>query len=175
MSWTPKPDRNRLTLALRLIVGAAFILAGALKVADPAKFALDVGNYRLVPHAMLNPVAVLLPWIEVTAGSFLLAGVWTRAAALVITSLTAMFFTVIVSALARGLNIECGCFGTIGGRHVGLVNLAIDSTLLCLAAWLAARSGDHPGDEATRKADAPKLASSNTGPAIGRESDPSVC
>jgi uncharacterized membrane protein YphA (DoxX/SURF4 family) len=97
---------------LRLLVGGAFVFAGALKMADPAKFVLDVGNYRLVPHELINLMAILIPWIEITAGAFVLAGIWLRAATLVITGLTAMFFTVIVSALARGLNIECGCFGT---------------------------------------------------------------
>ena len=72
---------------------------------------------------------------------------WLRAAALVITSLTMMFFAVIVSALARGLNIECGCFGTIGGKHIGLVNLAIDFTLFFLAALLAGRSRNCPAKE----------------------------
>jgi uncharacterized membrane protein YphA (DoxX/SURF4 family) len=125
---------------LRLAVGGAFVAAGVLKIADPAKFAQDVDNYRLAPHAMINLIAILIPWIEVTAGAFVLAGIWLRAAALVITGLTVMFFFVIVSALARGLNIECGCFGTVGGRHIGLVNLAIDAGCFTLAAWLAGRS-----------------------------------
>jgi hypothetical protein len=112
---------------------------------SPAKFAVDVSNYRLLPHELINLVAVLLPWVEIVAGAFVLAGIWLRAAALVITIMTAMFFTVIVSALARGLNIECGCFGTVGGRHVGLVNLAIDSTLFCLALLLTFRSRREPG------------------------------
>jgi putative oxidoreductase len=150
---------------LRLLVGGAFVFAGVLKIADPAKFALDVSNYRLVPHELLNLVAILVPWIEITAGSFVLAGTWLRAAAFVITGLTAMFFAVIVSALARGLNIECGCFGTIGGKHIGLVNLAIDSTLLCLAALLARRSKDYSGkgifrDAAARNSEPPLEASS---------------
>jgi uncharacterized membrane protein YphA (DoxX/SURF4 family) len=85
---------------LRLIVGGAFVVAGALKIAGPAKFAVDVSNYRLVPHELINLVAILVPWIEVTAGAFVLAGIWLRTAALVITSLTVMFFAVIVSALA---------------------------------------------------------------------------
>ena len=130
----------KLNVILRLLVGGAFVVAGALKVADPAKFALDVSNYRLVPYELINLVAILLPWIEITSGLFVLAGIWLRAAALVITSLTVMFLVLIVSALARGLNIECGCFGTVGGKHIGLVNLVIDSALLALSALLVKRS-----------------------------------
>ncbi len=130
----------KLNVLLRLLVGSAFVVAGALKVADPAKFALDVSHYRLVPYELINLVAILLPWIEITAGFFVLAGIWLRAAALVITSLTVMFLVLIVSALARGLNIECGCFGTVGGKHIGLVNLVIDSALLVLSALLVKRS-----------------------------------
>ena len=132
--------RPYLQWLLRLVVGGAFVVAGVLKLADPAKFAVDVSHYRLVPYELLNLVAILLPWIEVTTGLFVLAGVWLRAAALVITSLTAVFFAAIVSALARGLNIECGCFGTVGGQHVGLVNLVIDTTLFSLAVLLARRA-----------------------------------
>ena len=130
----------KLNVLLRLLVGGAFVVAGALKVADPAKFALDVSHYRLVPYELINLVAILLPWIEITSGLFVLAGIWLRAAALVITSLTVMFLVLIVSALARGLNIECGCFGTVGGKHIGLVNLVIDSSLLALSALLVKRS-----------------------------------
>ncbi|MEI7432158.1 MAG: MauE/DoxX family redox-associated membrane protein [Betaproteobacteria bacterium] len=130
----------KLNVLLRMLVGGAFVVAGALKVADPAKFALDVSHYRLVPYELINLVAILLPWIEITSGLFVLAGIWLRAAALVITSLTVMFLVLIVSALARGLNIECGCFGTVGGKHIGLVNLVIDSALLALSALLVKRS-----------------------------------
>lgn len=139
---------------LRLLVGGAFVVAGGLKIADPAKFALAVGNYRLLPHEWTNLVAILIPWIEVTVGLFVLGGIWLRAAALVVLGLTGMFFLVIVSALARGLNIDCGCFGTVGGRHVGLVNLAIDSTLFFLAAMLAERSRPLPPVEFPRPAGA---------------------
>lgn len=146
------PPTDWLTGLLRLIVGGAFIAAGALKIAAPDKFVLAVSNYRLVPHELLNAVAIFLPWIELVAGAFVLVGVWLRPAALLLTGLTAVFFAVIVSALARGLNIECGCFGTVGGQHVGLVNLAIDTLLFSLAALLAARAADGPGDPHFRKA-----------------------
>lgn len=141
---SPLPRPDYINWILRFLVGGAFVVAGALKIAAPAKFAIDVSNYRLLPHEMINLVAILLPWIEVVAGAFVLAGIWLRAATLLITCMTVVFFSAIVSALVRGLNIECGCFGTVGGKHVGLVNLAIDSTLFCLAAWLAKRAKDRP-------------------------------
>lgn len=142
--WLGNPTNtgNYVNWLLRLLVGGLFVFSGGLKIADPAKFAHAVGNYRLVPHELINLVAILLPTVEFVAGSFLLAGVWLRAAALLITSLTAVFAVVIVSALARGLNIECGCFGTLGGKHIGMTNLAIDATLFCLAAFLTYRVGD---------------------------------
>ena len=144
MPWTKSFSLNRSTYfnwLLRLVLGGMFVFAGGLKLADPAKFATAVGNYRLVPHSMIHLMAITLPGVELVAGGFLLAGIWLRAAAGVITSLTLVFAVVILSALARGLNIECGCFGTIGGKHIGLTNLAIDATLFCLAALLTWRVG----------------------------------
>ena len=129
-----------LTWLLRVTVGAAFVLAGVLKIAAPARFAGAVGNYRLVPHELINLVAIVVPWIEVVAGLCVLAGFWLRSGALIITAMTAVFFFVITSALARGLNIECGCFGTVGGKTIGLQNLAIDLAFFCLSAQLMWRT-----------------------------------
>jgi uncharacterized membrane protein YphA (DoxX/SURF4 family) len=140
------PNYDR-AYAIELDASGNIYIAGRAGAGFPAspgsvqpKFAGDVSNYRLLPHEMINLVAILIPWVEVVAGLLVLAGVWLRAAALVITSMTVMFFVVITSALARGLNIECGCFGTVGGKNVGLTNLVIDSTLFCLAALLVWRS-----------------------------------
>jgi len=145
--------QNGWNWVLRLVLGGAFILAGLLKISDPAKFAEDVSNYRLLPYEWTNLVAIFLPWIELVTGLFLLTGVWMKAAALVATAMTLTFFVVIVSALARGLNIECGCFGTIGGKHIGLVNLAIDSVLLILSLILALPSKTHPANDTFSEAD----------------------
>lgn len=146
---------------LRLAVGGSFVLAAGLKIVDPAKFAVDVGNYRLVPHELNNLVAIIVPWVEMVAGLAVIFGIWLRAAALVITGLTTMFFFVILSALARGLNMECGCFGTVGGQHVGLVNLAIDSTLFFLAITLVLRSKEGAKGIIFREAGAQVAASPN--------------
>jgi uncharacterized membrane protein YphA (DoxX/SURF4 family) len=127
---------DRARLVFRLLAGGAFTIAGLLKMADPAKFASNIANYRLLQDFLINSVAIILPGIEVAAGLLVLLGFFLRPAALVITSMTVLFSFVILSALARGLNIECGCFGTVTGRHVGLLNLAIDLALLACAAPL---------------------------------------
>ena len=131
---------NAFKLILQFVVGGAFVFAGVLKMADPEKFAIDVSNFRLLPYAMIHPVAIILPGIEVVAGALVLAGIRLKASALVISGLTAIFFIAIVLALARGLNIECGCFGTAGGKQIGLLTLAIDFVLFCFAAFLAKRA-----------------------------------
>lgn len=132
-----------LTVALRWAVGLVFLLAGSLKIADPAGFATSVENYRVLPHELINLVAITVPWVELVVGLLLFAGVWVRANAVIATAMTIVFGALVVSALVRNLNIECGCFGTLGGRRIGLVNLAIDGGLLGLAAWLARRARDY--------------------------------
>lgn len=124
---------------LRLILGGLFILAGTIKIMDPAAFAMDIHNYRFLPRAMIHPVAILLPWIELGAGTLLVLGVWRRAAALVIAVLCAVFLVAISQALARGLDVHCGCFGTLAAGRIGWRNLALDLVLLATAVWLTWR------------------------------------
>ena len=157
MNEIPAASRGRFSWILRLAVGGAFVVAGGLKIATPTTFVAALDNYRLLPHGLLNGVAVLLPGIEVAAGALVLAGVWLRAAALVIASLTVIFFAAILSALVRGLNIECGCFGTLGGTNIGLTNLAVDSALLFLAMILVGQSEEYPAHRLPRGRVTPAL------------------
>ena len=128
-----------MTRLLQLVLGMVFVVAGGLKVVNPAQFAVAVGHYRLLPPGLDNLMALTLPGVEVLAGGLLLAGIWRRAAALVIAGLTVIFLGAIISALARGLNIECGCFGTVNGGRIGWESLGLDATLLGLSAWLVWR------------------------------------
>ena len=111
---------------------------------DPGscEFASAVANYRLLPFEFIKIFAIFLPWIELVAGMCVLLGIWLRPAALVLTVTTGIFILAVASALARGLNIECGCFGKIGGGKVGLQNLAINIILFILAAALTVRTRD---------------------------------
>jgi uncharacterized membrane protein YphA (DoxX/SURF4 family) len=114
----------------RLALAAVFLWAAIPKIGDPAVFARDIANYRLLPGALVHPLAVTLPWIEIVAATLLVLGLWTRAAALVCTGLLFVFSVALAAAVARGLDIECGCFGKAEGSRVGWADVARDALFL---------------------------------------------
>lgn len=95
---------------IRILLGFLFLFAALDKIIDPAKFAEVVYNYRLAPVELLNIIAICVPWIEAIIGITLLIGVWVEVSAFILSGMTILFIIMIVSAILRGLNIECGCF-----------------------------------------------------------------
>ncbi len=87
-------------------------MAGGAKIADPPGFAHELHNYALLPDAAVNPLALLLPWLEVVSGVVLFLGLWRRAAAAVFGLLLVVFVGALSIDLARGRPVDCGCFGT---------------------------------------------------------------
>jgi uncharacterized membrane protein YphA (DoxX/SURF4 family) len=136
MNWIPKTIGGWASLLGRLFLGGVYIVAGAVKIPDPGQFAQAVANYRILPHEAINMVAITLPWIEVLAGAFLILGIWWKASAWLINCMTLVFIVAITSAVMRGLDIECGCFGTVGGRSAGLTAILEDVLLLACGLWL---------------------------------------
>ncbi|MGY1651931.1 MauE/DoxX family redox-associated membrane protein [Geodermatophilus sp. SYSU D01119] len=132
-----------LATAARFLLGGVLVVAGALKLPDPAEAVRAVRAYRLLPEALVGPVAFGLPVVEVAVGLALLAGVFVRTAALAAAVLTAVFAAAVASAWARGLQIDCGCFG--GGGEVAAgetgypAEVARDVALLLVALALARR------------------------------------
>lgn len=122
-----------LVLACRLVLGAVFVYASLDKIADPAGFARAVSYYRLLPTAALHPFALLVPWAELVAGAAVLVGAARRGAALLLLILLVAFMIAIGAALARDLDISCGCFETDGGEALGLSLLWRDLGLLAAA------------------------------------------
>jgi putative oxidoreductase len=127
---------------LRLGLGGFFIYAGVEKIIDPAGFAQSIGNYQMLRHDLVNLFAITLPWTEVIAGLLLITGPWKRASALAIAFMLVMFLVAIGSAMAHGLNINCGCTGTVGGAKVGFQKLAEDTAMFAVAVWLILRERD---------------------------------
>ncbi len=103
----------------RIVLGGVFAFAGAAKMQNPQAFADAVGGFRLLPEAVLLPAALYLLWLEVTCGVLLIAGIGVRAAGLLACGMTALFLFFILSARARGLDIQCGCFGALLKDGIG--------------------------------------------------------
>jgi len=112
---TPSRASNHLrwgALAARLTLAGIFIYASLDKIAHPAAFAKDVYNYQILPDALINLTALVLPWLELFLGLCLLAGIWLPGAVLTVNGLLVVFLAALVFNLARGLDINCGCFST---------------------------------------------------------------
>ncbi|SDG97747.1 MauE/DoxX family redox-associated membrane protein [Klenkia brasiliensis] len=133
--------RPWLATAARLLLGGVLVVAGALKFPDPAAAVRAVRAYQLLPEPLVAPVAFGLPAVEVVVGLALLAGVLVRAAAVATAVLMVVFLVGIVSAWARGLQIDCGCFGGGGQVAAGetryLSETLRDTALLLVALALA--------------------------------------
>ena len=116
--------------ALALIVGGVFIYAGALKVWDPVKFAKDIQNFQILPWPVGVRLAFYLPWLEILCGGALIIG-WLRSGALgILAALTVIFIGATIAARARGIDLDCGCFGSAAKDLPFAWHLVIDFALL---------------------------------------------
>ena len=135
-----------LTLVLAWLVGMVFIYAAVLKIIEPEKFAQAIKNYKMVPLVFINLMAVILPWWEVTAGIAMFIPSWRRAASILIFGLACVFTLAVSTAMIRGLDIQCGCFGQHSAR-AGLQTLIVDLAILLatgLIVWVRYRKPANP-------------------------------
>ena len=122
-----------LTLLCRLTLGAIFIYASIDKIAYPGGFAVVIRNYKILPEQMTNILAIILPWLEIFCGIFLVVGIFTRTSAAIISLMLIVFIIAISSAITRGLDIDCGCFKTVDqASKVGLKRIWEDLGMLAL-------------------------------------------
>ena len=127
-----------LTFFARLILGGVLIVAGALKVGNLQKSAMAVRAYELLPVWLANFLGYSLPWIEIGIGVLLVIGVAVRITGLFGALIMLAFIIAIAQAWARGLSIDCGCFGGGGAidpedtkylseiiRDIGLLGIGV--------------------------------------------------
>src|SRR5690348_3408640 len=102
---------GRVAFVLRVILGAVFLYAGSISIRSVEQFADSVAGYQLAPVWGINTVALTLPLLEIATGAMLILGRPRRVALFSALVLTLIFAVALTSALARGLVIDCGCFG----------------------------------------------------------------
>jgi len=96
---------------IRLVVAGIFMTAALTKLSNPQQFAETIANYQLFPYTTWNLLAIIVPMLELIANIALLCNWQRRGAVVLLFGLTLSFMLLIVSAIVRNLNIECGCFG----------------------------------------------------------------
>ena len=138
-----KPVRPLFLWLARIAVAAVFLGACLAKIRDPELFALAVNRYRILPGEFVNLVALVLPWIELTAGLAVLAALarLRAAGALIIAGMLTVFTIAISLNMLRGIEASCGCFSTRADAAVSDGwNLVRNGALiwLALAAFLDA-------------------------------------
>ena len=99
-----------LTVRVQIALGVIFVAAALPKIVDPPSFAHMIYNYKLIPWALIKPMALVMPWIELLCGLALILGIWKGTARTIIAALLLTFIIAISINLLRGNAIDCGCF-----------------------------------------------------------------
>lgn len=114
-----------LAVPARWYLGLLFVGACLHKIADPRSFAIDIATYDILPLVLVNLTAITLPWLELAAGSMLLAGWRVRTSSALVAGMMVVFLAALVVALARGLDMSCGCFASQGADDDPISRLTI--------------------------------------------------
>jgi uncharacterized membrane protein YphA (DoxX/SURF4 family) len=126
-----------LLVAGRLGIAGIFLYAGIAKVREPwLQFAVSIESFKIVPETWLEPIARILPWCEIALAIALLTGILSRWFSLILTGMLAWFLFIGIRAYAKGLAVDCGCFGSGGGgidakwfaEHVAMLTLGLAVT-----------------------------------------------
>ena len=125
-------NNKYLLLLIRVVLGFVFIYAAVTKISDLNGFSQAIYNYKLLPLFLVNILAIILPWVELSAGLLLVFGVSVKENSAIISGLLVIFIIAVLISLFRGLDIECGCFGTIDGAKVGFQKILENIGLLIL-------------------------------------------
>jgi uncharacterized membrane protein YphA (DoxX/SURF4 family) len=138
---------RRLVWGCRIAIGALLLAAALSKIGEAAEFARQIHHLRFAPFGLENLIAVTLPWVELVAALAILSGVEPRGGAVLAAGLMAVFVVVVAVAMARHLDVECGCFGTADATRVGATKLF--ENLVVLAVALVAGQDVEPRNDGT--------------------------
>ena len=127
---------NYLIAITRIYLALVLILSGLDKINNLSIFADSIANYKILPVQFINIIAIIIPWLEVMVGGFLLLGIYIKENSIISFSLLLIFTLAVLSAVMRNLDIDCGCQGTFNGQKVGMLKI-LENALLLLFAYLS--------------------------------------
>jgi uncharacterized membrane protein YphA (DoxX/SURF4 family) len=127
---------RHLPAAVRVLLGAVFIYAALLKIADPVAFAGSVAAYRILPYFASYLTAATLPFLELSCGLLLVCGYRVRGGALIIATMNLVFMIALGAAIVRGLDIDCGCFKQGGVKTTPWTALLRDAVFLAMTVFV---------------------------------------
>jgi putative oxidoreductase len=139
---------TRIERLVPIVLGAVFLAAGILKILDPHAFAVSIARLRIVPMALVGPVAILLPWIEIVGALALFQPKLRDAALKLLLGMLGLFTIVLAIGLARG-GASCGCFGTADSVFNRPEVALVRNALLIALAVLALRRTTSPAGPAS--------------------------
>ena len=130
-------EMSAAVLLVRVLLGALLLIAGGLKIGHPAELAASIAGFRLLPPAIVGPLAVALPYVEVLLGVYLIAGLFTRVVAVVVAVQFLMYAGAIASAVLRQISASCGCFGPGDKATADWPHVLLDLALAAAGAFIA--------------------------------------
>lgn len=131
-------SRSVIWTILAVLVGGVFLYAGVLKARDPVQFTGDIQNFHILPYGVAVRLAFYLPWLEIICGLALIFGRLRYGALAILTGLTVVFIGATIAAKARGIDVDCGCFGSVSKGLSFTSHLLIDLAILAglIALWI---------------------------------------
>jgi putative oxidoreductase len=133
------PWVDHAVLVIRVILGVIFLVAGSAKIGHATFFAAQIAGFRILPSVVIAPMALILPYLEVMLGGYLVLGLFTRAAAWIAAAMLLAFDLAIASAVVRGMAVNCGCFGPTDQTVTTWAEVARDAVFVLLAIFVALR------------------------------------
>jgi uncharacterized membrane protein YphA (DoxX/SURF4 family) len=124
-------------LVVRVVLGALLIAAGGLKIGHAVDLAAAIAGFRLLPATVVAPLALALPYLELLLGGYLVAGLFTRPAAIVACVQFIVYAAAVASAVLRHIPASCGCFGPNDAAVADWPHVAFDLALALASAFVA--------------------------------------
>ncbi len=132
-----KNIQKYLAFSIRVFLGIIFIYAAVDKIIHPHQFRIIIENYQMMPPLFSHYAAMFLPWLEVVCGLFLIAGFYVRTSSGLLCGLLAIFIVALISAVDRGLDINCGCFTlSAEGSAVSVYRIVEDILMLGMSLYI---------------------------------------